>query len=454
MIRRALSSFSVQHQPPMTRQAYHHELVTACTMPVAIAMIEGGIVGVLSKTIFQVSDLGFAAIYAAPMFANLTSLLWTRLAKGKAKSRSLGLVMSALLILVGSVALLPTTAWGPAALVAIVIAGRCLIAGTLTIRSIIWRANYPRNIRARIIGRFVLIASLILATVPILVGRLLDFEPSLFRLIYPAAACVGIVGAIAVFKVRVRGEPALIRSERSPHDDPDIPLQPSGRPHNFISILKQDGQFRTYMIWQFVAGVANMAGNTAIALFIVNAIAHRDDANSLGMLLNATVPLALATATVPLWSRLLDRQHIARYRVSHGLTWIFGQAFAYLAATLAWIPLFFLPQATYGVMRGGGMIAWQLGHNDFADRRLTALYMGIHQTLTGVRGLFAPFLGTALLTGWNGITLDGQTLLPAWQGIGPNVFLITTALSLTAWLGFLRLSQQLKHIGQDHASDG
>ncbi len=54
-----------------------------------------------------------------------------------------------------------------------------------------------------------------------------------------------------------------------------------------------------------------------------------------------------------------------------------------------------------GIVNGGGSLAWQLGHNDFAPRDQLSTYMGIHVTLTGVRGAFAPFLGMALYLGWD-----------------------------------------------------
>jgi hypothetical protein len=207
------------------------------------------------------------------------------------------------------------------------------------------------------------------------------------------------------------------------------------------------------MTWQFFAGVSNMMGWTALSLFVIESVRGRDDENTLGMLINVVIPLAVATATVPLWSRLLDRMHIARYRIPHGLTWVFGQAACYLAAVSGSLWLLLLPAVIHGTMRGGGMIAWYLGHNDFADRRLAALYMGIHQTLTGVRGAFAPFLGVALLEGWHGFRWWGGEV-PGWEGIGPQVFIITTLLALVAWLGFWSLSQQLTHRGHGEARDG
>lgn len=278
----SLLSFHPRAQPWITRHAYRHELVTSCTFPIAVAMVEGGVVGVLSKTIFETSDVGFAAIFAAPMFANLTSLLWTRVSRGRRKVFFSGLLMSALLMLVAVVALLPTTGWGPWGLVAVVVLSRCFMAGTITVRSAIWRLNFPREVRAQVTGKFVLIATLILAVTPIWAGPMLDRWPWVFRMIYPAAAVVGVVGVVSYLRIRVRQEPQLLRSERDPHADEDTPRRADGRPHSFASVLREDRHFRSYMTWQFFAGVANMMGNTAMALFIIEAIKDRPTPTSSG----------------------------------------------------------------------------------------------------------------------------------------------------------------------------
>ena len=46
-----------------------------------------------------------------------------------------------------------------------------------------------------------------------------------------------------------------------------------------------------------------------------------------------------------------------------------------------------------GLGRGGGAIAWNIGHLHFAREHQAELYMGIHVALTGVRGLLIPLLG-------------------------------------------------------------
>ena len=44
--------------------------------------------------------------------------------------------------------------------------------------------------------------------------------------------------------------------------------------------------------------------------------------------------------------------------------------------------------------------------------------MGLHVTLTGLRGAIAPFLGILLYAGWQ----RGGFLPGAWDGIGPWIF--------------------------------
>ena len=453
-----LNALAPARQPAMVRPAYRRELRAAFTFSPAVALLEGGTVGVLSKTVFDVGNFGFAAIVAAPMFANLTSLFWTRAARGRRKARFVAGVMAALCVLVAAVALLPVSPAGAAGLVGAVILGRCLLAGLVSVRSAIWRLNFPRARRARITGKVLMVASVVFAAVPLAVGPLLDARPQAFRVVFPAAALLGLFGVLQMYRLRVRTEPALLTAERRPPGaaaGDGGPVRRNGRPHGFVSVLTEDHRFRQYMVCQFLAGVANMMGNTAFALYIVEAVRARPDANQLGMTLTTTVPLLLAVLSVGLWSKLLDRSHIARYRIAHGLTWVFGQGLCFGAAWYGHLWLLFLPQAVQGLMRGGGMIAWQLGHNDFADKRLAALYMGIHQTLTGVRGAFAPFLGVWLLAGHDAFVVPGTGLaVPAWAGIEEGVFVVTTLLAVAAWAGFWRLSVLLEREGSGHAQDG
>lgn len=446
-----ISGFAPSRQPAMARPGYRRELVSFSALPFATALIEGSVVSVLAKMYFDIGEFGFATITAAPMFANITSGVWARFMRGRRKAAMLAGIQFLLMLLISSIALLPKGGWGPAALVGIVVAARCLIAGMLNVRSVIWRANYRRDQRAQVTGRFTVLMSLLLAVVPVTAYSLLDKSPERFRLIYPAGACIGLISVFAIARLRVRRERSLIDFERQENSEPFADTDPTDSPafrrESFIDILRRDHLFRRYMTWQFVAGMANMAGNVAVVRLIIGLVDERPGEQGYGLstLLTATLPMVMMTLSVPFWARLLDGVHIVRFRVRHGVMWILCQSM-YFVAGLTGNPLMFIvPRLAQGITTGGGSLAWQLGHHDFADRRLAATYMGIHQTLTGVRGIVAPYLGVLLLAGWdNGSRVAQWLRLPEFHGIGPWVFALTAAGSAVAWLGFVRLTKQIE----------
>ena len=468
------SRMSLTRYPAMTRANVARELLTASTLPVAISMIEGGVAGVLAKKLFEVNEFQFATLVAAPMFANSTSFLWTRYTQGVSKVRAMNLIHGVMLAIVAGIALLPVSAWGGWGLVVMVVACRMMLAGAVAVRSTIWRNNYPRDWRGRITSRFAQRAMLLLSLGPLALYAPLDWKPELFRVIYPLAAAVGIVGAWSFSRVRVRREKEQLLFERGSHGGDDgwggtaegespsssVSGSPASRPlasvaarassqPGYLTVLRRDRFFRKYMTAQMLAGLANMAGFTAATLVIVDLTTGMRNEYGVSVLLTQTVPLLAAVVSMPWFAAIFDRQHITRYRLTHGLTWIVGQSLYIPAAILGQPWLFAVPQLVKGMAMGGGNMAWNLGHNDFADRRLVSTYMGIHMTLTGMRGVVAPYLGVLLLRGTEGgvWTLGGVTLLrvPAWPGLGWGVFVVTMVVTLWAYLSFFLLRREVRH---------
>lgn len=90
------------------------------------------------------------------------------------------------------------------------------------------------------------------------------------------------------------------------------------------------------------------------------------------------------------------------------------------------------------IVNAGSTLAWQIGHNDFAPRDQLSAYMGIHVTLTGLRGALAPFLGMALYLGWRppGLGFD--------LALGAGLFLMAALMGLYAWRGFHELEREIR----------
>ena len=81
---------------------------------------------------------------------------------------------------------------------------------------------------------------------------------------------------------------------------------------------------------------------------------------------------------------------------------------------------------------GGGVLAWNLGHHDFAPPETSSQYMGVHVTLTGIRGLLAPLLGVAAY----------EFLMKNGYETGAGVFLLAVALGILGATGFLLLGRR------------
>jgi hypothetical protein len=145
------------------------------------------------------------------------------------------------------------------------------------------------------------------------------------------------------------------------------------------------------------------------------------------------IPMVMSLLATQAWAPLFDRVHITVFRVFQGIISLVAQLTLFVGATwglrvdeMTGLAIIALAQVLIGVSNGGGNLAWNLGHNDFAPADQAATYMGVHVMLTGVRGCFAPFLGSSLY------------LLP---GVGRNVFGLSTLVCLVALLGFISMAR-------------
>ena len=87
-----------------------------------------------------------------------------------------------------------------------------------------------------------------------------------------------------------------------------------------------------------------------------------------------------------------------------------------------------------GAAFAGANLGWHLGHNDFASLGRSQHYMGVHVTLTGVRGAIAPALGVLLY----------QWLESLQRGWGRYALLLPLAMTTAGALGFTLMRRTLQ----------
>jgi len=420
--------FRVPGLDPAVQKSYRREQLTELTLPVALSLMEGGFVSVVAAKAFDVPPWVIAVISAAPMFGNLSSYFWNQIAAARPKVPILTILQTLVLLCVVAIAVSPRTDASTWVLLTSVVLARILIAGILTVRSVTWSLNYPRALRATVTSRLQALASLVVVVATSIAGLVLDAHPENFRWLYAAGAVFGGIGVWAFRSVQVVGEKRQQVLERRGQRDP------TGR-NSFAAILRADPRYARYQWHQFVSGAANMMIEAPLVYLVTKQIGASYVA-SIGIVM--LIPFMLNLATMPLWARYLDRVHVAEFRARQNLLWVVGVVIMFwgaLTLSLLWLAV---GRIVCGITNGGGSLAWQLGHNDFAPRDQLAAYMGIHVTLTGVRGAFAPFLGMALYLGW-----DAKGYVPASTGMGAWLFLLAAALAVIAWRGFHVLQKEI-----------
>ena len=434
LLRRAVHSFHPASMPYLTRALYTRELPAWGLLPVMTGILEGGVVGVIIKKIYtdavpdDILNLVVALLTGIQAIANVLSFAWAALGNGRHKIRMLLAMQIACAVLVALPALASETPGGLVVFVVGIVGARLCWSGVVTLRSTVWASNYPRAIRARIAGKFATIQALVLAGVSVGIGLLMDHDQHAYRWAYPLAAGVGLLGSLAYSRVRIRGHRALLQQERRVVKKPGS-MRPSLNPLNIVRFLRLDRQFRRFMICQFLLGTGNMMITAPLIIILTD---HYGMDYLDGIAIITTIPILMMPFSIPLWSRLLDRVHIIRFRAVH--SWLFVLSNMVLVFTVAngWLPGLWIAAGIRGIAFGGGVLAWNLGHHDFTNVASSSAYMGVHVSLTGFRGLIAPFLGVVLYESLQGVNPTG------WI-----VFVIALALGIAGAGGFVILSRLL-----------
>jgi hypothetical protein len=410
---------------------YRREILPWGLLGLALGLVEGATAAVLVKQHFAgvaplfMVNLAVALVSGAPAFSNVLSFVWANVAHGRARVRLMVALQATFALLVGCVAFASRAAAGLLITVLSVVSARVLWGGILTVRATVWTANYPRNVLARVTGRIVLVNAVAVATSAALVGWVLEASAIDARWLYGAGAAAGLTGAWLYRSMRVRREFRLLAEEAAS----------GARSEPFslrmlMEILRADPSYREYMLWMGIFGAGNLILTAQLVLLFSEQL-HLPSATQIALL--AVVPLITQPLFLPWWARLFDGSHVVRYRSRQGWALVLAVATLCLGVFSASQPLLWVGAVLLGAAQAGANLGWNLGHNDFASIGRAQHYMGVHVTLTGLRGGLAPPVGVLAYMGLEG-----------WhRGAGELALLLPLAMTAAGALGFMRMRDAL-----------
>lgn len=406
-MRRLFDFVRTDDLPHLARPNYAAELRQIMGWGIVAGSIEGSMVSVVASKTFGASELLTTVVWATPVVMNVLNVVWGSLLRGRPRKQAFFAVTLCGAAAVASVGLVseqwhPWGGWVFALQIATV---HLFNSGLVTLRTTMWRANYPATHRARIAGRLQTVRLGLSVLTSLGLSLLYNVEPSSYRFVYPAVGLIWALSLLTLHRFRTRGERTELRRYRA-----HARTQPSGNGRGLwgglreaAEILRTDTLFARYMLAQFLLGAANFFTDP----ILVNALTKdlRFDYLSAQAVLYL-IPTAALLVSIRFWAPLFDRIGVLRFRIYNSACWGGSYVFVFAAMMLLvwlgteWVaiilPVLVIARVLNGLGRGGGAIAWTIGHLHFAREHQTELYMGIHVALTGLRGLLMPFAGFAM----------------------------------------------------------
>jgi hypothetical protein len=406
---------------------YRRELIPWTLAGCTLGMVEGAAAAVLVKRGFaglvqpEVLNLAVGFVSGSPAMANMTSFLWANLAHGREKVRLLVWLLAAFGAVVGVIGLYPRASSGLVVTLLAVLAARVIWSGVLTVRAAVWSANYPRAILARTTGRIVVATSLGMAATAAVAGLVMQTRPQQASLLYIAAGVAGLTAAWLCRRVRVRQSFRLRQAEQGTGDNVEVFSLKV-----FREVLRTDPDYRRFMTWMALYGAGNLMVTGQLVILFSDHL-HLPASLQVGIL--TIVPLLCVPLFTPLWARMFDAGHVVQFRARQCWVVVVAISVVMLAMFVHWMPLLWFAALLFGISTAGANLGWNLGHNDFASLGKVQQYMGVHVTLTGMRGLIAPPLGAVIYT-----LLERQS-----AGAGRFALLLPLGMTVTGAIGFTRM---------------
>lgn len=423
---------------------------------VLAALVESRLSGVVVSQTYQARSMAggdylVALAASTPMAAYLLSIYWSLLCAGRPKVAVISLCVVATAALAVVAALAPGSTLGLIWFLIAMAGAQIFLAGVRTLRPSLWRGNYPDHSRGRITAMLQRIQILLGAGAALAASFICDWSDQAFRVILITAAALALVALFPLRRIRLRHEKSHLRrwaamsAENQAGGATGRPMRlgPLRVMRMMADVLKNDPLFSRYCLAQSLMGLVNLLP-AGLVLVLITRDCNLWDRRIfwVSLVVVEVIPRLTQIGTLAHWGALFDRVGVIRFRVINCMFWglsvLFGLAAHVVlgnggaAATEAHPKIVIyavlclgLRSIVHGMGMGGGAVAWNIGHLQFAHPDQADLYMGIHVSLTGLRGAIAPILGIWLS-----------------RYLGWGVWLVCLALTIAATLLFAHIADQ------------
>ena len=358
--------------PPKAREAFKKDSMSGMLVAV-MSGLTAPFVAVIARDMLHASAFEIGVITMSPLAGNLLSLFFCCVMEGRRKmpfAVALWVISRILYVLI-------FFAKSSAAFVGIIAASSIIGSLAGPAYSVLIREIYPGGDRARIMGYVRVCTWSVYVVITALAARILNDESS-YRFVFPIAGFFGVASAL-VFGI-------IPTSDAS--GDSNTKMTQFVR--DSVLILHEDRAFRWFCAGIFLFGFGSILVQPIFIIYQVDTLGVKSGWAGIYSIITSIVMIVASLY----WGSYVDRKRPENVIAMQGLAWAVIPLF-YCVATKPWM---LIPVAIIGGIIGIGMeLSYFNGVLHFAPKDRVTQYQAVFAALTGLRGVIAPYIGTALI---------------------------------------------------------
>jgi MFS family permease len=260
------------------------------------------------------------------------------------------------------------------------------------------KRNLPKDEQSKIYTKGNMLSYSISVVLAFAVGPLMDINPNAWKMLFPAAGLLGLVGILYQATL-----PLLSEGEDSDYDQAkqaEISKLKGfiTKPWEHVSCLLKRRKDFAFFQWGFFFGGGSIMLMKPAEMALVKLLPISYTHITVAIWTCKGLGFVFAS---PFWSQHFRAKNI--YFLS-GMTLIFT-ALCYILflftqgpfSSMGQVTFFFLAYFVYGVWQAGSHLIWPLSGITFAGQESSSIYNTVNVLSVGIRGLIMPGLGSLLI---------------------------------------------------------
>ncbi len=253
----------------------------------------------------------------------------------------------------------------------------------------IYQSNIRKEVRGKLYGFTMSLRTFILLVLSYIIGRLLDWNEDLFRLIIAVCAISGFVNCMILSSIKLEKKPSNKPKERVHLLSPLI---------RTVEILKTNKPFAHFQRNFTFYGMGFIMMQPALPIYLVEKLQLSYTQNFVGKIIIANIGLMFLS---PLLGSKHDSFHPFKFTaMAFGVLILYPVSIlisGYFAPSTIAVSIAFVGFFVFSIAMSGINMAWNMSSIHFAGDDDSSMYQSVHVTVTAFRGILAPLLSLFLI---------------------------------------------------------